>query len=297
MRILSIKVWSNTEIGLRRWTKLMADSYVFISYSREDRTFVGRLADTLRKAGVQPWTDVENIAPGANWQKEIEKGLLNASVLIYVSSKNSLSSEWMKEELTEFLYRKKQIIPIIIDDEGASKLPFPLRGIQWVDFREDYSVAFQNLLKGIHLLQQVQQPEPIERPELKSKGYVFVSYAEEDSQFVEELKSFLGIHGYAYWDFRESERNYEVDYSLELESVIKDAAATLSVISPNWKQSRDSFQEFLFSEHVGTPVFLLKAGEPGPTLKLEGLNYIDFTIDRDKGFGKLERALKRKGIY
>jgi TIR domain len=81
----------------------MAEPYVFISYSRQDKEFVGRLADTLRGAGVQTWTDVENIAAGANWQKEIEKGLLNASVLIYVASKNSVSSQWMDAELQAFL--------------------------------------------------------------------------------------------------------------------------------------------------------------------------------------------------
>jgi hypothetical protein len=80
------------------------------------------------------------------------------------------------------------------------------------------------LLEGIRFLQQ---SAPIARPEIKSKGYVFISYADEDAQFVEELKSFLSKHGYAYWDFRESERKYDVDYSLELEGVIKGAAGTL----------------------------------------------------------------------
>jgi hypothetical protein len=271
----------------------MAEPYVFISYSRQDSAFVERLADTLRGAGVQIWTDVENIVAGANWQKEIEKGLLNASVLIYIASKNSMSSKWMDAELQAFLRGQKRIIPIVIDDEGASHLPLPLREFQWADFRGDYSIAFQKLIEGIRILQQ---PEPIARPELKSKGYVFISYADEDAQFVEELKSFLGGHGYAYWDFRESDRNYDVDYSLELESIIKEAAGTLSVISPNWKQSHISMQEFHFSRDVGTPVFLLKASEPGPTLALSGLTYIDFTRERDQGFSKLEKELKRKGL-
>lgn len=271
----------------------MAEPYVFISYSRQDSAFVGKLADTLRGAGVQTWTDVENIAAGANWQKEIEKGLLNASVLIYVASKHSVSSQWMDAELQAFLRGQKRIIPIVIDDEGATHLPLPLRQFQWADFRGDYNIAFQKLLEGIRFLRQ---PEPIARPELKSKGYVFISYADEDAQFVDELKSFLVKHEYAYWDFHESERNYDVDYTLELESVIKDAAGTLSVISPNWKQSQISMQEFHFSRDVGTPVFLLKVGEPGPTLTLSGLTYIDFTRERDKGFSRLSKELKRKGL-
>jgi len=156
---------------------------------------------------------VENISAGANWQKEIERGLLNASVLIYFASKNSVSSKWMETELMEFLRDQKPIIPIVIDNEGANHLPLPLAKFQYADFRDDYNVAFQKLIDGILFLQQ---PEPIEHPELKSKGYVFISYADEDSQFVEELKSFLGEHKYAYWDFRESDRNYDVDYSVEL---------------------------------------------------------------------------------
>ena len=65
---------------------------------------------------------------------------------------------------------------------------------------------------------------------------------------------------------------------LELEGIIKDAAGTLSIISPNWKQSQISMQEFHFSRDVGTPVFLLKVGEPGPTLALSGLTYISLAI-------------------
>jgi len=84
-------------------TTEITNPYVFISYSRLDKAFVGRLADSFRVAGVQTWTDLENIAPGSNWQDEIERGLMNASVLIYVASKNSVSSKWMETELMEFL--------------------------------------------------------------------------------------------------------------------------------------------------------------------------------------------------
>lgn len=269
------------------------EPYVFISYSRADRSFVTKLADSLRAAGVRPWTDIENIAAGTNWQQAIGRGLGEASVLIYVASKNSASSEWMDAELRSFLETKRRVIPIVLDDEGAVRLPVSLRQFQWADFRGDYVVAVRKLLDGIRHLQH---PQPIKRPDLKSKGYVFLSYAEEDSHFVEELKSFLGERRYAYWDFRESDRKYDIDYSLELEGVIKDAAATLSVISPNWKQSPDSLREFRFSKEVGTPVFLLKFHELGPTLALSGLTHIDFTRAQQDGFSKLDRELKRKGL-
>jgi hypothetical protein len=199
----------------------------------------------------------------------------------------------MDVELQSFLDTKRRAIPVVIDDEGASHLPFPLRQVQWVDFRGDYNLAAHKLLEGISHLQRA---EPIKRLKLKSKGYFFISYADEDSPFVEELRSFLGKRDYAYWDFRESERNYDTDFSLELEGVIKDAAGTLSVISRNWKQSQSSLQEFRFSKEVGTPVFLLKVGEPGPTLMLSGLTHIDFTCAHQVGFAKLDKELKRKAL-
>lgn len=270
----------------------MTEPYVFISYSHPDSAFVGRLADSLRASGVRSWTAME-IPGGADWRKELEKGLANASALIYVASKNSGESKWMGAELQAFLRARKRVLPIVVDNEGASHLQLRLREFQSADFRGEFEVAFSKLLEGLRFLQQSQ---PIERPNLKSKGYVFISYAEEDASFVEELKVFLGQRGYAYWDFRESERDYDIDYSLELEGVIKDAAGTLSVVSRNWKQSQISLQEFHFSREVGTPVFLLKAGDAGPTLALLGLTYIDFTREHGKGFEKLAKELKRKGL-
>ncbi len=47
---------------------------------------------------------------------------------------------------------------------------------------------------------------------------------------------------------------------------------------------------------VGVPVFLLRVRNPGPTLVIAGLPYIDFTQDRPAGFKKLERELSRKGL-
>jgi hypothetical protein len=271
----------------------MSYPYIFISYSREDYHFVEKLSNTLRSKGIQIWLDRENITAGTNWQKAIEKGLLGATSIIYVASKHSASSQWMNMELGTFLQANKLIIPIILDDAGAQNLPYPLQPIQWVDFRSDYENGLLKLVNGIGL---PQQSPKIERPKLKSKGYVFISYADEDKSFVADLKVFLGKHDYAYWEFEESSRDYHVDYSLELEGVIRGAACTLSVISPNWKQSEVSMKEFHFSKEVRTPVFILKVDDPGPTLALSGLTPIDFTHDRDKGFASLDKALKSKRL-
>jgi hypothetical protein len=272
----------------------MTEIYVFISYSRRDRSFVERLTANLRKAGVQTWTDVDNISAGQEWAKEIDRGLNEAAALIYVASKNSAQSRWMDAEYTAFLKRKaERVIPIVIDDEGPENLPLPLRQFQWVDFRGPFEPAFASLLSG---LPELQSSSPIPTPQPKSKGYVFISYADEDAQFVADLKIFLKNKGYGYWDFRESQRDYQADYTLELENIIKNAAGTLSIVSPDWKRSPTALQELHFSREVRTPVFLLKIRDPGPTLTISGMTYIDFMTLRKDGFTQLDGEMRRKGL-
>ncbi|NOT94780.1 MAG: toll/interleukin-1 receptor domain-containing protein [Nitrospira sp.] len=271
----------------------MSDSYVFISYSRQDRKFVEHLTAKLSEAGVQTWTDLDNISAGKDWAEQIKGGLQKATVLIYVASKNSGQSRWMEFESIKFLEKGGQVIPIIVDDEGSKNLPPPLHSIQWVDFRGPFTPALHKLLEGIRNLRG-DSPVPAPRP--KSKGYLFISYADEDGTFVNSLKGFLTKQGYGYWDYRDSKRNYQVDYTLELEDIIKNAAGTLSVISPEWKRSRTALQELHFSREIATPVFLLIARNPGPTLAISGMTYIDFMHDPEEGFAQLDGEMRRKGL-
>jgi len=271
----------------------MNDSYAFISYSRQDRPFVEHLTTELRDVGVRTWTDLDNISAGQDWAREIGRGLVEATVLIYVASKNSAQSRWMNAEFTSFLEKAKRVIPIVIDDDGPANLPEPLRQFQWVDFRGPFEPALRSLLDGIR---DLRGSSPLGAPTPKSKGYVFISYADEDAEFVGELKDFLKKQGYAYWDYRDSQRDYQADYTLELENIIKDAAGTLSVVSPDWKRSPTALQELHFLREVKTPVFLLKVEDPGPTLTISGMTYIDFTRKRKDGFAHLDGEMRRKGL-
>lgn len=271
----------------------MNQGYVFISYSRRDRAFVEQLASGLRQAGVDTWTDLEKIEAGMDWARTIQEAVMQASALIYVASVHSGQSPWMNRELEAFIDKRGHVIPVVIDDDGAANMPLPLQKIQWADFRGPFEPALSSLLAGIRMLRG---ELPVAAPEVKSKGYLFISYADEDAEFVLELKTFLKKRDYAYWDFRESQRDYQADYSLELENVIKDAAGTLSVISPEWKRSPTTLQELHFSREVGTPVFLLWVRDPGPTLAIAGMTHIDFLAKRREGFTKLDAEMKRKGL-
>lgn len=271
----------------------MAKQYVFISYSREDRAFVDRLSKDLRLGGIKTWQDTTEIAPGENWREAIEQSLRQASAMLYVASARSATSLWMSKELQAVFSRGARVIPLIVDDQGERDLPAFLRAFQWVDFRASYKEALAQLLVA---LRQFQAAQPIAPAKQQAKGYIFLSYAEEDASFVDDLKGFLKQRNYGYWDYRESDRDYHQDLYLELEGIIKDAVATLSFLSPDWKRSRTAVQEYHFSMEIGIPVFLLRVRDPGPTLVIAGLPYIDFTEDHGSGFKRLEKELVRKGL-
>lgn len=271
------------------------NDYIFISYSRHDSKFVDRLSVDLRDNGLQVWIDTENIAPGTPWQEEIEKGINGSNALIFIISRHSIKSKWMLHELVAYTAKNKNIFPLIIEDVDPKELPAYIANIQWLDFKREYDAPFATLLQTLGVLAGVKSHSaPIKKKQ--SKGYAFLSYAEEDSDFTKYLKQFLKQNGYAYWDYEESDRDYHSQLFLELEGIIIEASTTLSIISESWKRSPWTVKEFFFSEEVGTPVFLLKAKQMAPTLAIAGMSYIDFTQNIENGLAKLHKELSRKGL-
>lgn len=274
-------------------------AHVFISYSRRDESVVRRLVDRLAAGGIRVWRDVAEISPGQNWQSEIESAVTSAGAFIWVSSANSASSAWMTRELEAFASHAPgmPLIPVILDDEGEHRLPAILRSRQWVDLRQDFEAGATLIVATLRgTLPKAAISPAASAPAPRSKGYVFISYAEEDESLVSDLKEYLKSKGYAYWDFTESERDYQVQFFLELESVIREAKATLSVVTPSWKLSKWTTKEYLFSEETGVPVFLLRMRPLEPTLLIAGVPFIDFVKNKGDGFKKLDRELERRGL-
>jgi hypothetical protein len=269
------------------------EQYVFVSYARDDRHFVGRLVQDLRARGIAVWQDVEQLAPGDNWERSLRDALLKASAVLFVANARNNASNWVVGELKALQARSIPVFPILPDERASYAMPEELQTIHWLDFSPSYEHGLEIITR---LLERYKGAGQVKSEPKKSKGYVFISYAEEDTDFVTRLKEFLATKGYGYWDYAESDRDYHGDLFLELEGVITGAAGTLSVLSPHWKQSRTAIKELHFSSEVGIPVFLLKAREMGPTLAIAGIPYIDFTQNESAGYDKLDRELKRKGL-
>jgi hypothetical protein len=125
---------------------MKSTDHVFISYSQYDKSFVDQLVERLRSSNINCWYDT-----GLNTDKINDslkkKMLLDAATLLYVSSKNSVRSESMDNELKEFLnQQKRRVIPIIIDSDGAINIPKELSKVGAIDFRENYNQALKSLI-------------------------------------------------------------------------------------------------------------------------------------------------------
>src|SRR5678815_1625449 len=156
-----------------------AKSYAFLSYSRQDEQAARQLVEAMRSRGLYVWRDVDEIEPGTRWQQALERGLQGASAILYLASRNTAESKWIGYELGAFLDRGRAVIPIILDDAGPAAIPESLKAVQWLDARHGLEHVVERLAQVLaHAVSQAPQPLP-EVPQ-KTKGYVFLSYAEED---------------------------------------------------------------------------------------------------------------------
>jgi hypothetical protein len=100
---------------------------VFLSYAREDRERAGQLAHVLEARGWSVWWDREILA-GQAFDQAIEKQLESARCIVVLWSKDSVSSEWVKNEAAVAAERGV-LTPVTID---AVKLPLEFRRRQTI---------------------------------------------------------------------------------------------------------------------------------------------------------------------
>lgn len=107
---------------------------VFVSHASEDKErFVIPFATALRTKGVDAWVDRWEMRIGDSLVDKIfEEGLKEASAVIIVLSKNSVTKAWVREELNGAFLRRiekgTRIIPIVLDN---CEVPEALKHLLW----------------------------------------------------------------------------------------------------------------------------------------------------------------------
>jgi Na+-transporting methylmalonyl-CoA/oxaloacetate decarboxylase gamma subunit len=109
--------------------------YVFVSYGRADRPLASILIGFLQSQGCSVWWD--NLIPeGKSFDREIEAALMGASCIVVLWSRNSVNSDWVRNEAT-IGHRRGVLVPVLMD-ESSPPIPFLLiNSIQLLNWSGD----------------------------------------------------------------------------------------------------------------------------------------------------------------
>jgi len=136
---------------------------VFLCHSSADKSKVREVYRYLKKRGIQPWLDAEELLPGQDWALEIPKALDDSDAIIIFLSKGSVNKEgYVQKEIKFALDRALEmpegrifIIPARLE---PCDLPRSLSKYQWVNFYEEGGA--ERLLKALKIRgEQLQRVE------------------------------------------------------------------------------------------------------------------------------------------
>ncbi|MEM7794987.1 MAG: TIR domain-containing protein [Cyanobacteria bacterium P01_C01_bin.118] len=135
---------------------LMTD--VFLSYSEKDRALMDRLRQALMREGITTWINRTDIKVGLEFGAAINKGIEEASRMVYLISPDSIASKYCQQELDYARQLNKQIIPLMMRPVDLDDVSDDLRSIQFINFvnedDEDGSAYRRDIDKLVNQLQE-----------------------------------------------------------------------------------------------------------------------------------------------
>jgi WD40 repeat protein len=132
---------------------------VFLSHNSRDKAVVERIAERLRRAGLEPWLDKWALVPGGAWQQELGAGLeASSACAVFVGPEDM--GDWELQEVALAVDRSAKergfrvfpvLLPGVREPFDPNRLPHFLRARTWVDFRRGHedSRALQDLVNAV----------------------------------------------------------------------------------------------------------------------------------------------------
>jgi CRP-like cAMP-binding protein len=122
---------------------------IFISYARQDESFVRHLATDLGKYAISTWVDFDDIEAGKSWARQIGEALDSCELMLLIMSPNALESTNVEDEWNYYLDKGKMILPIMY---RQCNIPYRLYKLQYIDFiAQDYADALSTLVDDLRL--------------------------------------------------------------------------------------------------------------------------------------------------
>lgn len=199
---------------------------VFLCHASADKPKVRELYRYLKKRGIQPWLDVEDLLPGQNWQVEIPKAIEESDAILICLSKASIDKEGYVQKEIRFALDKALelpegrifIIPARLDE---CEVPRALSTYHWVNlFEQD---GYSRLMKSLKMRASQLQRTTIEL--LKSDLDTFHSVQQPNVK--QEVRMFYDLAAHYECDIENT--NAETLAKFLLESLIRIMASVYSV--------------------------------------------------------------------
>ncbi len=124
---------------------------VFISYSSADEEIANMVVEGLSERGVNCWkAGTYTINSGDDFREKIAEALDECKIFLIILSKRSMSTPWVRIELTEALRKNKKIYSLRIDDTPLDELfEFKLGCSQISDGTKNLVPVMENLAMNI----------------------------------------------------------------------------------------------------------------------------------------------------
>lgn len=123
---------------------------IFISYSTRNKKRALKLADELKNRGVEVWFDDWDLPAGHKLLDSIYSGIKESDYFVLILTKNSVKSNYVKEELDiakqeEIEKGDTKIIPLLFE---KCEIPIHLKTKKYINFR-NFDRGMEELIKNI----------------------------------------------------------------------------------------------------------------------------------------------------
>ena len=133
-------------------------SHIFVSYSRKDIEFAGKIVKALAKNNLETWIDWKSIPKGEDREQEIYRGIEEADAFLFLISTDSAKSEMCNKEIAHAVKNNKRILPIVLHDTDVNTFHYELAKNEiskrnWIFCREkqdDFDKTIEEIQTTIH---------------------------------------------------------------------------------------------------------------------------------------------------
>jgi phage replication-related protein YjqB (UPF0714/DUF867 family)/DNA-directed RNA polymerase subunit RPC12/RpoP len=147
---------------------------VFICFSSANIETANKISKTLEADGYATWISTKNLRPNNkdNYWSDIEKAIINNSIVLVISSAEAMVSKDVQHELELAKKHNKKLIELKIDSSAHTTFfKYIFNGIKWIDGKTINNKVIQDLKDRIfEEIQEIKKSRPnsINIPKIKS---------------------------------------------------------------------------------------------------------------------------------